>query len=729
VEEKIMTKKKNKVLALALAACMSFGTLSVFGGIGAREALSASALDTTTQMTYPFETGENAFKNAPTVTAPSTANSVTSDPNDYFEVLFDNWTNASAGNFSTAKYVAVQMKVNSIGYYQTDGNNAGWGISVNIGLLSTDGGRHGTYDYTANTGKNYYWLSEDGTLTAKPISYGTITFAKSDEGKQGTLILPMADLTSVNWGAPLDASTQTMKAVIYDISQEYYNYSFTWGEIGVYTGEPGADGTVFNKVVDLSKGERKGMYGVYKGATIAFPSESVIPEPEPPALNAYPFRTGEEAMNNTQTWSGFVVDGSQDNQQTVKVKFDTETADFSNAEYLVVQYKNNSAPGLQYILNEGAHNYSVAGKNDERIYFAEEGSAQSALSCKITFDHINVSQSNKMGALIIPMTSMKWNGTAGDLSKIDALTITTNARFNGGFELLIGEIGMYDEDTQTFTKLLDLSTDKSAKFTVTSALETNKGILTPFVPVLTQLGDASIDFRADKMTDAVYDENGKGAGIWDGGSYGKRTATGITDSYGQQAVQFTSLGTNPDGDAYCAFDLAPAGGFSWAEKKGVSFWARNDSDTEISFNIEVDCRIPDPNDPAKTISDRFNIKQGFRFYLYDVNTGKTSIYMTRPCATLPVGFEGWVRIPFGAFSRADWSSNGVTQEMFMGVGSTVSYLAITVHAATYQNKSFTVNMFGAYETSPTFDSVYVNANGNTIPELMRLSELMKKEEN
>ena len=80
------------------------------------------------------------------------------------------------------------------------------------------------------------------------------------------------------------------------------------------------------------------------------------------------------------TWSGFDVDNSKDNQQTVKVKFDVDTADFSNAEYLVVQYKNNAAPGLQFVLNQADKNYSVAGKNDEPIYFAEEGKTQSALS-------------------------------------------------------------------------------------------------------------------------------------------------------------------------------------------------------------------------------------------------------------------------------------------------------------------------------------------------------------
>ena len=44
----------------------------------------------------------------------------------------------------------------------------------------------------------------------------------------------------------------------------------------------------------------------------------------------------------------------------------------------------------------------------------------------------------------------------GDLTKIDSLVITTNAQYNGGFDLLIGEIGMYEGEagSGTFTKLL-----------------------------------------------------------------------------------------------------------------------------------------------------------------------------------------------------------------------------------------------------------------------------------
>lgn len=719
-----MTKTKNKVLALALATCLSAGTLGAFGGIGAHEAFTASALDATSTVTYPFTTGSDAFKYAPSFTG------VTETGGDHWEFIQVKFDTATV-DFTDVTYVAVEIRADK------------GSPSFTVGLHQS-----GNRFMTGNVGAKCYFVKEDGTVSELTVAGGTdINFA---QGSKGTLLVPLA---SLKWQWETGDLTKVDSFYLTHNTNYFANWKLTVGSIGIYKGEP--DSATLTKIADCSAKERaKDKYYVDSSnpSCMQFPSEAEIPEPEPPVLNAYPFRTGEDAYYNTETWSGFVVDGSKANQQTVKVKFDTDTADFSNADYLVVQYKNNSAPGLQYILNEGSRNYGVAGKDGERVYFAEEGKTQSALSCKVLYSHINVSQSNKMGALIIPMTSMKWSGTAGDLSKIDALTITTNSQYNGDFELLIGEIGMYDEDTETFTKLLDLSSDKSAKFTVSTQLDENKGKLTHFKAVLKQLGDASVDFRADKMSESSFtevrqkldpdtqepmvDDKNKpvleytmtGNGLWDGGSYGKIVLDGITDSYGEQAVQLTALGTNPFGDGYTAFTLSGAGGFSWANKKGISFWARNDSDTEVSFNIEVDCRVPNPSGKG-TISDRFNVKQGHRFYLYDVNTDKTSIYMTRPCATLPVGFEGWVRIPFTAFARADWSTNGVTQEMFMGENSVVSYLAITAHAATYQNKSFTVNMFGAYETSPCFESVFVKAEGKTIPELMQLSTLLNKEEN
>lgn len=703
-----MTRTRTKALAVMLGASIAIS--GVCAAFPAME-MEVSALDTTTQVTYPFATGEDAFQYAPTFTLAEqwTAGG---DVYTFSRVFFDNPTY----DFTDVDYIAVQMRV--------DEGNFPW---FTVGITDTVGKRF--MSMASASTPSMYFLSENGSMRELTITVESITLEK---GMCGTLIMPMTSMGQwgVNGGVNLDP-TKANGFFFTTMADSVWNWAVTVGEIAVYKGE---DITTATKetIVSLSGGEReKGKYESIK-PTLSFPSDSQTPAPEAPAIG-YPFRTGEDAYVNAAEWGGFTIDGTKSNQQTVTV--DLGTADFSEASYLIVQYKCGGSPGLQYKLMEGDNAYSIVGMNDSPIYFAAEGETTSSKTCNISFDHLNVlTGAGSMGALIIPMTSMKWEGAAGDLTKIDSLVITTNAQHNGGFDLLIGEIGMYEGEagSGTFTKLLDLSEKQDDKFSVTSALEENRGKLTFLRAARQTLGDATVDFTADKMVEGSFTKAEKneedeiiytqtGGGIWTGGSYGKRELT--TDAYGDQAVRFTALGSNPYGDAYTAFDLAPTGGFSWAGMKGISFYARNDSDVEIAFNIEVDCKTLVPvNGEEKSISDRFNVKQGYRFWLYDINTGKTTIYMTRPTATLPAGFEGWVRIPFEAFNRADWSTNGVTKEYFMDENSTVTYLALTVHAATYANLSFTVNKFGGYATTPQFSSSFIDAGGKTIPELMGLTQ-------
>lgn len=696
MEEKEMTRTKNLALACLLGACIATGA----AGAALTASVGADALDTTSKVTYPFATGTTAFQYAPSFTAPSAKTE--NDAFEFYQIKFD----AATYDFTDITHVGIQVKMVS--------GNPG----LTVGVINGANNRL----CSESDGKPFYILSESGSITQANALYGAINLGAD---ACGTLIMPVS---SLQWRAG-DNSLTNVNSVYFETNTKFnWNFQLTIGSVVAWKGDPAVAGSEKVTLADCSQAERAASkYYVASGnaSCMQFPSELEVPEPAAPAI-AYPFRTGEAANHNTATWKGFNVDGSKSNQQTVKVTFDTATADFSNASYLVVQYKNNSAPGLQYMLSAGGANYSVSAKEGERIYFTEEGQTESALACKVLYGHINVSQSGKMGALIIPMSTMAWTGTQADrdLAKIDGLTITTNSQFNGGFELLIGEIGLYEGDagSGTFRKLLNLSEDKSDHFSVTTALEENKGRLVFYEPPLTQLGDASVDWYAKDAAPEDFS-------IWNGGANGEVKI--VKDSYGDDAVQITATTPNESAtaDTYVATTLSN-GGFSWAGKKGVNFWARNDSDVEINFNIELDCRVKNPA-TDKTISDRFNVQANQRYYLYDVNTGKTTVYMTRFTCSLPVGFEGWVRIPFSAFARADWSTNGVTQEQFMGEGSTVSYLAITVHQPTYTQKPFAVNKFGAYGETPKFESVIVTGHGKSMKDLLKLDQLtlVHEEEN
>lgn len=684
-----MTKTRTKALALMLGAGIALsGICAAFPAV----TVDGNALDTSTQMTYPFETREEAFQYAPTFTGVSEK---TQDLHwEFIQVFLDDAT----ADFSKAKYVAIQMQIEQ--------GNPGF----TVGIHDASGNRY----MTVTDGNKAYFLSEDGTIQEMSMLNTELAFK---QGMSGTLLLPMDQLS---WQKDTGDLTKINSVYFTHNSQYHAGWKISVGDVGIYEGEP--DVTAMRKLADCSQAERaKSKYYVdsVNPDCMKMPSESGIVEPEPPEM-AYPFRTGEDADTWAAVWQGPVNGDSSQNWQTLMVKFDQATVDFSEASYLIIQYYGMvGAPGITFGLENKGARYSVgaAEADGKPVYFMGENDAASVKAANVTNGAVTAPGANKMGAMIIPMDSMAWqfgDEANRDLTAIDTLVLTTNSQYNYNYRIMIGEIGLYtgEDGSGTFTKLLDLSSDKSDKFAVTSDLEANRGSLS-FIEadaVRETMGDATIDIKGEGKTDSSFSEEGGTTGnVLINGSYGSLKV--VKDSYDEDAMQLTATGIT--GDGYTAFTLSDGEDIDWANRKGVSFWARNDSDAEVSFNFEIDCKV------ASGARSRFNILQGNRYWLYDVNTGKTTIYMTRPTATLPAGFEGWVRIPFSAFERASWSS-GVSKEEFMGEGSVVAYLGISVSAASYLNQSFSINNIGAYTTTPQFSSSFVDAGGKTIPELLGL---------
>lgn len=637
-----------------------------------------STMETIQVNHYPFGTDEKAFNGGVTWTGPTVASI-----NHTWETLFANFK--TPVDLRNATYLAVQFR----GELGTPGFT--WGMETGDARFST------TMD-----GKKIYFMDEATGLMSEinAVLYNAISVP---QGKVGVLLIPMTAI-----GYQFGGTSPTLETVrnVLLTTNSYFNYGWkvSIGGIGYYTGEIGADGTTFTPI------EVEYYYNAGPNCTLEIID---VQDWQMPTGMAYPFRTGELAYENGKIWVAPATGATADDWQTLQISFDTSSVNFNNASYLAIQFANTiGSPGLTIGLQTGAARYSLAGIQDgSKIYYIKE-SGEIATAGFVLYGSITTSISS--GTLLIPMSALGWQWDPGTqtLESVTSLIITTNRRYNFNFQVKFGEIGFYTgeigEPGTTFTKILDLSEDKSNKFQVSGSV-TNESTLIRTTE-RTIYGDTVINVTATGKSPANY-------GIWTGGSFGQVTMT--TDTYGDTAAQFKATGSNPTGDAFTAIDIANAGGFTWAGKAGVTFWARNDSDREISFNIEVDCRIV-----ATGVSDRFNIQQGHRYFLYDVNTNKTYIYMTKPTATLPVGFEGWVRIPFTAFERAAWSNNGVTKASFMAEGTVVSYLAITVHSSTYLNLPFSLNKFGSYSITPSFISPFVVASPlrKTIIELMEIEE-------
>ncbi len=439
---------------------------------------------------------------------------------------------------------------------------------------------------------------------------------------------------------------------------------------------------------------------------------------------AYPFRTGFQAFNGGVRWSGTTKGDWLDNWQTVFLRFDAPV-DLSQATYFVVQYKALSgAPGLTYGMESGSGRYSIgAGMDGKPIYFMNEDGLISK-NGNVLWGASNV-LAGSSGALLIPMSSMawQWGGDSNDLTTVKNFLMTTNSVYNWAFEVVIGEVGYYTGDPTDggqFHKLLDLTDGtKETMFTVTSDNADNRGTKSVYTEDITDYGDTHIDILASgKLPNSLP--------VYNNGALGTQTMT--KDSYGDDAFKLVTPGPR-DGatDPYAAFTLIDGANFQWAGQKGITFWARNDSDKEISFNLEFDMNHNDYTNNAGGHNARFNIRQGHRFWLYDVNTGEQQIYMTRPCITLPAGFEGWVRVPFTAYEQAEWSaaSQGTfNKSLFAAEGSWVQYVCITINSQDYANKEFSVGKIGTYATTPYLVSAWFEGSdtNKTIPELMGLEE-------
>lgn len=678
------TQRKARRIILSLVLAVSMLASTSIGLLNRTEKVYAFGTDSTVAYN-PMTATKDAFKYAPTFTMQPSQTA-----GDNWEFLQATFEKTAA--FAQTDYLAVQMQTTNY-------------CAFTLGLLE-NGDRYATMV----AGKPVYFMSEDGTITEKLVSGAADVAFPANE--KGMLIVPISSLV---WQWNNDGSDLSKAHAFYLTANSKYiwGYQVKIASVGVYRGDPSDSATVYESLLDVTAGEKKGSYyaGSQNPDALKFPSDAGKPEEVAPSF-AYPYeaRTGREALANGALWYGPSVGDSADNWQTISVKFDTETVDLTNAAYLVIEYNAKAgAPGLTYGLNCLDARYATC-IDGNSVWGLKAGETTATKLSNVLYSAVNVAQGFE-GAVIIPIENMAWQfGTAANrsLAKIDTLTITTNSKYNWAYEVIIGEVGYIDE-SGAYVSMLDLADDettnaKYGKYSVTSDLEANRGSIEYKTLARKMKGDVTVDFEVKNRPAASFD-------VWTGGSYGE--AAIVTDTYGNNAVQLKATGSNPTGDAYTAITLAGAGGWSWSGMKGVAFWARNDSDTEVSFNLEIDCK-----DNTINKSDRFNIKQGNRFYLYDVNTGKTTIYMTRPCATLPVGFEGWVFMPFTAFARADWSNNGVTN--FMGENTVVSYLAITIHAASYQDKAFSVNSFGGYTTIPSFESVFVKAE-NTIPNLLDLN--------
>ena len=679
----IVTKKRTLLKLLAFVLCfMLIGTST-----------NVFAITTNDTFTYPMRTGEYALENAPTLV--SMTEQAEGDTWHWFEVAFD-----QTKDLTGASYLAVEFEGVKTAY------------NLTFGIMGGDS-RFGTY---ADAAEAAYYVTEAGAITVKDAHNGG--YLQINAGEKGMLLIPMAMFTRVWWDGAGHTLANARSFFIETNAKYNWNWEVKIGEIGYYTGEP-ANGGTYTKLLDISAGEKKGQYNFANGLTGKFPSDSALPLIGTQV--EYPFATGEFAFKNATVWAG--PTGNADNAagrgnwQTFRMFFDNGKTDISSASYIAVQYlAKQGTPGITYGLETEywVTRHSLSGSDGNPIYMIGENGVIFQ-ACDVLYDASGVATT---GALLIPMSYFKLQWGTQDLTEITNLVFTTNSMYNWAYEIGVGAVGYYTgvpggtgSKKFVYHSLIAFDNTANTNMTVTCDHADNAGRL--YVNKI----DKTV-YCDTRLFVFATGKNDNSLIPWDGGAAGQQTMT--TDSYGDDAFTLVCKGPRENADLYTAFTLFD-GHYDLTWAKGITLWARNDSTKEVSFNLEVDCK---GTEAQGTRNARFNVKQGNRFWLYDVNTGKQTIYMTRPCVTLPAGFEGWVRVPFTCFAQADWDVNNgaVPAGQFMKGESYCSYIGITVFSGDYTDMAFSVNKIGGYAETPSFTSALVPAgeNAKNIPMLMGL---------
>ena len=159
-------KVKKTVLSVTLAAALAVSfTGTSMGG------LTAVAFDASGGMTYPYTTGADAFRYAPTFTMPTAEEAAAynaANANGHWEFVQIS-TDAATADLTSADYVAVQLRV--------DAGNP----NLTAGLLS------GSNRYIAHGGvagaegnSTVYFVGENGEVETRETVFDAIPFKSGD---------------------------------------------------------------------------------------------------------------------------------------------------------------------------------------------------------------------------------------------------------------------------------------------------------------------------------------------------------------------------------------------------------------------------------------------------------------------------------------------------------------------------------------------------------------------
>lgn len=577
---------------------------------------------------------------------------------------------ADGASLDDGLFVRLRNNQNAVNYLVTHFNSRNGGRATNI---------KGAHYYMYNTEGT---TSTEGTFTDVDSGYLTVP-----ANFNGFLYLPLASYAH-NTGF---SATEFNKDDLYAAYFEGVMGSLNFGDVFTKTTQIYDGSEIYPDDLALH-------FAVDWDCTLTLNEGHLIP-----VIPEYAY--GEVNYQGSLEGGVVITCTYSDNNDIAKVRINLPQAtDFSSALAITVRLKAMGAayPFFFRVVDSDNHISELPANTAEKKAKMVTLAGEVSNTTPGGNDHSIFYTTGFDGNLVIPLEVLSsYSGTA-DLTKIKAFEVGIAVHYDYNFKAAYGDIGYIVESTHQNVIVLDVS-EGNFNTLFTKQEFPNFLSLDPYEQpkVCPWIGDVKI------LNTLLYpnDEAMKKEVTW---NVGDNACT----YHAQEDGMFVHIGPYELGHTYGSYMCLqlPEKGVTtdrldwykmvngekvWA--KGITCYVKNLSRKEIGITLQFD------EHTRVNTYERWCIT-GYpaMYYAWDVKTGaEYSYYCKSDQFQIPVGFEGYVRIPFESYRVPDWcqSTNGVDNVLDISRWSGVFYL--TSDNTRFEDLEYLIKNVGVYfnETS------------------------------
>lgn len=264
----------------------------------------------------------------------------------------------------------------------------------------------------------------------------------------------------------------------------------------------------------------------------------------------------------------------------------------------------------------------------------------------------------------------------------DASTLTSNTKFNQTYTKVAYADNIFFEvykEAETLAKRVG-----DVKFLETFDHVTTDSTMNKEFPVWNAGGELTLTLDKSTGRNCMKIEVGG-------------TAAGVDNTYG--SINIFPKSYTSDWNKW-----ADGGENKNQKAQGLTFYLKSLSDKEGIINMEFDEIVK--NYKGVNVTERWNVQLGAMIMFYDINTNEEFIRFAKPAIPVPVGFEGYVRIPFTEYQVPTWSTDG---DGSLDLTGNMAGIYFTSNCADFEGLTILIGDIGIYYNKTVISTGFVES--------------------